>query len=184
MANELTPAAETLPPGETDPNLLYMAVGRAIHAWESMEEALAQLYLKFKSIPFNPAELAAYGKEHRRFADRKDALEQASREFFVGSPDQETEGQFRFIVAELDELAIERHRIAHGHISMWGGFKLPEKKGYFEVTTQMKYRWAAPWYSTANLRTDPVGKNAEAINAVHDRFSALHNQITALKDAL
>jgi hypothetical protein len=184
MSVDPIPRPGTLPEGEEDPNLLYIAVGRAIHSWEQMEANLADLYLAFRSIPFSIASLAAYGKDNRRFVDRKVAIEASAKEYFVKKPDQAKEGQFRSIIASLDRLAIERHRIAHGHVSQWTEFPLPQEAGEFEVELTFKYRWAAPFYSTGNLRTDPVGKNAEAIDSVTDSFQALNQQILSLKESL
>jgi hypothetical protein len=178
------PAPPTLPPGETDPNLLYIAVGRAIHAWEQMEEALASLYARFTGLPERPDALVDYGSENRRFQDRLAALRKAGDAYFISHANQDHEGEFERILSLAAELAIKRHRIAHGHISMWGEMRLPDQRGYFEITMTLLYRWAAPWYSIGSLRTNPVGVNAAAINDDHDEFGTLTNRIAALASAL
>jgi len=173
-----------VPAGDDDPNLIYIAVGRAIHAWEQMESALAELYLKFKSLPANPDNLAEYGDANRKFEARKRAVQEAANLYFVASPDQAREGRFREIIATLDDLAIERHRIAHGHISMFGSFEPPDIRVSGQVEVAMKFYWAAPFYSQTNLRTAIVGKNAEGIDAMHDRFSTLNDEIRAFTEPL
>src|SRR5690348_13363128 len=115
----------TLPPGETDPNKLYIAVGRAIHAWESMEEAFARLYATMTGLPERPDALSDYGTENKRFGQRADALLEAANAYFVRSPNQEREGLLVQLIKDARDLAIKRHRIAHGHITMWTEFHLP-----------------------------------------------------------
>ena len=168
-----------LPPGETDANVLYIAVGRAIHAWEGMEESLARIFAKMTGLPENPYALSDYGSENRRFVDRISAIKQAAHAYFIRNPDQALEGELDSILTAAIDLSIKRHRIAHGHISMWGHAKIPDTKGYFEVDMDIRFRWAAPFYSMTNLRTDPIGTNAASIDAVHDAFQNLNRRSAA-----
>lgn len=174
-----------LPPGETDPNLLYIAVGRAIHAWEGLEEELAQLYLLFAGLPYSPDTLAAFGKANRKFHERMIALGRAAEIHFVRHPNQQIEGDFKELLGSILELAIERHRIAHGHITMMAEVQLPpDHHGYFEVSAHMLYRWGSPFYAADNLRTDPFGVGASQIDAWHDAFSTAHNKVYAFIERL
>jgi len=167
----------TLPPGENDPNKLYIAVGRAIHAWEGMEEAFAHLYALMMGLPERPEALSDYGSENRRFVDRVEALKSAAQSYFVRLPNQNREAVMSRLIEDARELSIKRHRIAHGHITMWGEFPFPTARGYSTVETTLLYRWGAPWYSFMNLRTDPIGGDAASIEVAQKEFEALHNRI-------
>lgn len=170
----------TLPPGETDPNRLYNAVGRAIHAWENMEEALARLYALMTGLPEQPDALSEYGSENRKFVERLAALKTAGENYFVSFPNQLLEGRLGDLLKEAKELSIKRHRIAHGLITMWGEFQIPDTPGPFEIPGKILYRWGAPWYSKDTLRTDPVGNDASSIEIVQKEFESLHNRVFAL----
>jgi hypothetical protein len=174
----------TLPPGETDPNLLYNAVGRAIHAWENMESALARLYAKMIGLKEDPRALADYGSENRRFIDRLSALNDAKEDYFRLLPDQGREGELSSLLGDTKDLSIKRHRIAHGMISMWGEFHIPQDSKEIALESRVLYRWAAPFYSMVNLRTDPVGGNAASIESVQKEFESLHNRIAKFTDDL
>ena len=170
-------ATGELPPGETDPNQLYIAVGRAIHAWEGMEEAFAFLYLVLKGQPENIQALPDYGEENRRFTDRMSALTVAAEEYFVWLPDQNREAEMEDLITTARDLSIKRHRVAHGHITRWSHIKLPRERGYHEIAATFLYRWGSPWYSMLTLRTDPIGGNAASIAVVQKEFEDLHNRI-------
>lgn len=176
---------QTLPPGESDPNQLYIAVGRAIHAWENMESALARLYAKMAGLPEDPGALAEYGSENRRFIDRFDALTKAAEAYFLSSPDQHREGEMSTLLNEARGLSIKRHRIAHGMVTMWSEFHLPpDTNGEFTLESRILFRWGAPIYSMVNLRTDPVGGNAPSIEAAQKEFEDLNNRIAKFTDNL
>jgi hypothetical protein len=133
---------QTLPPGETDPNQLYIAVGRAIHAWESMEISLARLYAMIAGLPETPMAFADYGSENKIFINRLAALNEAATAYFVNIPDQNREGELSDLLRDAKDLSIKRHRIAHGFVTMWAEFPIPQGvKGEFEVQAQVLYRW-------------------------------------------
>jgi hypothetical protein len=177
MNNPPTPKP-SLPHGETDPNQLYNAVGRAIHAWENMETALARLYATMTGLPENPVALADYGSENRRFVDRLSAISDAAAAYFIGSPDQHREGELSGLLKDAKDLSIKRHRVAHGFVTMWTEFPIPpDAKGAIELQAKVLFRWGAPFYSMTNLRTDPVGGDAASIEAVQKEFEDLHNRI-------
>lgn len=187
MPDETIPAP-ALPEGETDPNVLYAAVGRAIHRWENMELALARLYVILSGLPDRPDSYVPYGTEYRKFSMRKVAVERAAEKFFVSRPDQMLEGELRRILQTLDELAIVRHRIAHGHITMWTEISLPsplpERGTAFEMRGTILYRWGAPFYSIGSLRTDPVGIGGAAVENLSAQFETVHNEIFRFTESL
>jgi hypothetical protein len=178
--NDPSAPKPTLPPGESDPNQLYNAVGRAIDAWENMEEALARLYAKIAGLPEQPNALSYYGAENRKFIERYEALKSAAEAYFVRCPDQEREGTMYRLLEDARDLSIKRHRIAHGHVTQWGELHFPEnlERGQrFDLTATFLYRWGAPWYSMTTLRTDPIGGDAASIEASQKEFEALNIRI-------
>jgi hypothetical protein len=175
----------TLPRGETDPNKLYIAVGRAIHAWEGMEEALARLYVRMMGLPERPDAVTSYGAENRKFIERFEAIKTALERYFARFPNQEREGELLLLLQEARDLSIKRHRIAHGHITQWGEFKIPENvSGAFTLQAACLYRWGAPWYSAVNLRSDPVGGDAASIEAAQREFEVLWTKIAKFTSEL
>ncbi len=113
--------------------------------WESMEEALARLYALMAGLPERPDALSDYGAENKIFRDRIAALRAAGEAYFVSFCDQHREGELYHLLEDAEALSIKRHRIAHGHITMWGEFRVPDGPGAFEVKSTMHYRWGAPW---------------------------------------
>ena len=184
MVTEDTDSSGNLPEGENDPNLLYIAVGRAIHAWEVMEVNLAHVFAALTGLPENPYALSEYGSENRRLVDRIGAIKQAASAYFIRTPCQALEGELDNILADVTD-SRSRGIGLHMAISPCGGkLDIPATRGPFEVTATMLYRWGAPFYSMVNLRTDPVGTNSAAINAVHDQFEEMQKRILAFNARL
>lgn len=174
----------TLPPGDTNTDVVYIAVGMAVHAWENMEQFLAQLWCKFQGLPADQVSSVRYGEENGTFSRRMTALANAAEKYFQTHPDQDAEGDFSSIWDAVNELAIERHRIAHGHLTMWVEFKIPEEKGLHTVTASPLFRWAPPFYGISKLRTDPVGLNSHAIAEIRAKFEAITVRAEALSARL
>jgi hypothetical protein len=181
---EHSETATSLPPGATDPNLIYISVGKSIHRWEQLEQAFARLYVKLTARPDLPESYLSFGQKNGTFTKRMAALVATAEAYFIKFPDQHKENAFQEIETRAQDLSIERHRIAHGHITMWGEFKIPEKKGPFVSTATMHYRWAPPFYGARKLRTNPVGHNAETIDAISQPFEELHNKVFAFTEVL
>ena len=80
-----TPLPDGAPYGESNREVLYIAVGGAIHAWEEVESALARLFLAFSGTEELPENLAAYGSDNRRFSDRMKATRGAAASYIVKS---------------------------------------------------------------------------------------------------
>lgn len=172
------PLSEHPPLGETDPNLLYVAVGRAIHAWEGMEQALAYLYLKLSGKPDTPDNAAEYGSQYRVFRDRLNTLREALTTYSIRHHDQSLEGDITSLFNDVQALAITRHRIAHGHVTKFAEMTVPAAPvGIpFTLTGNVVYCWGPPFYGVESLRTNVFGMNAAQINAAHDSFSEAWNR--------
>jgi hypothetical protein len=186
MSDPHTPSDGALPEGDDDPNLVYIAVGRAIHSWEGLEMALARLYLKMKNIPETPDNFANYGATHRRFVDRMAAVNATAAAYFIRRPDQEKEGTFCQMIENIYRLSIDRHRIAHGQITMVAEF-VPEKstdETAVTLTGRVKYRWNPAFYSTGNLRTGPFGVGSKGLNMLTEKFKKVHNELLAFTESI
>jgi hypothetical protein len=186
MAGEDTASAATLPEGDQDPNAVYIAVGRAIHSWEELEQALAYLYLKMVEVPDTPSNLAAFGSKHRTFAKRMAEWGTGAWGYFIRKPDQKKEGRFNELIATVNALSLERHRVAHGHVSIVAELHIPKdaEGETFNVEAPALYRWAAPFYATGSLKTDPFGKGSKDINLLTDAFIGIHNEVHQFTEAL
>ena len=111
------------------------------------------------------------------------ALADAAEKYFAKSPDQQKEGAFQDILKQAYALSIERHRIAHGHITMGSKIDLPEEKGPSVVDVTFLYRWDPPFDGVRKLRTNPVGADAASIDATSRQFEDLNNKAIAFTDA-
>ena len=167
------PNSRGLPPGDHNVDVVYIAVGMAIHAWENMEQFLAHLWCRFQGLPIDLVSSVPYGEENGTFARRMSALANVAEKYFQSNPDQNMEGEFSSILNTVNELAIERHRIAHGHITLWMEFKIPEEKGYHSISASPSFRWAPPFYGTGKLRTNPVGLDATGISKIREKFEKI-----------
>ena len=177
----------SLPPGDADPDLIYVAVGKSIHRWEGLESAFAKLYLKFVGLSDFPDNHLAYGSKNGIFTERMRAICAAAEIYFVKSPDQQKEGALIALVQRAQNLSGERHRIAHGHITQVGAFKPKgpaDERGRVVMTATFLYRWAPPFYGLEKLRTNFVGINSATIEAISLQFEDLHNQVHAFTEAL
>lgn len=165
--------------GETDPNELYIAVGMAIHAWESMELALARLYFKFKGVDPAPHEYIDYGTKNAMLRNRITALSRTAEAYFVKAPDQTKEAEFDDILRSVELLSIRRHRIAHGYVSISGALNSVSvsSDGLLEISGTMLYRWATPFYAVEKLKTDIIGFDSNSIHSDRALFENLHNRV-------
>jgi hypothetical protein len=175
-------ATTILPYGDPDSDAIYIAVGKSIHRWESLEWALARLYLKFAAIPDLPANYLIFGQENSTFAKRMTALAGAAEVYFVKQPDQHKQRILLEVVEQAHILSMDRHLIAHGHIAMWAEVK--KGTAPFATATKSFSRWAPPFYWMQKPRSRSMGLNAEAIDAVSQQFEELHNRAHALAEAL
>lgn len=174
----------SIPPGDQDPNQIYIAVGKAIHRWECLEQELAALYLKFAGKPYEPEHFFAYGKENGTFVRRMTALTEAAEKYFVRHHDQRKEGEFQDLARRTHDLSITRHRIAHGRIVMGAAIPMPQEKGVHTVEVALLYRWAPPFYGQEKLRTNFIGDNAAQIEATGLQFEALNNEVVSFAESL
>ncbi|MGC2414171.1 MAG: hypothetical protein WA459_15915 [Stellaceae bacterium] len=116
-----------LPPfpdhGDTNADLTYAAVGRAMSEWEEVELYLARLYAAFLGIP--PIEAIAR-PEYTRVAvarERSRVIEEVAHAYFVRHPDQTLESEFETLICDARNFAARRNDIAHGVVKLaWGQF--------------------------------------------------------------
>jgi hypothetical protein len=167
MNTIFVPNDPSSPQGNDDPNVIYIAVGMAIHAWEQLELALARLYLQFANMADTSFTLADFGAKHRNFSNRMAAIRQVATAYFINHCDQDREGRFVELMDEIDDLAILRHRIAHGHLTPLALIDRPTALGSVDLAANnlsLKFRWGTPFYSTQSLRSSPFGSTAAEID--------------------
>jgi hypothetical protein len=163
--------------GDDSPETVYIAVGKAIHTWEAMEEELARLYLRLNNKEATHANLETYGRAHRIHSERVAAVVRAAEAYFQKHPNQQLEGDLSTLLTDIEGMASERHRVAHGHIA---SFLMVLPMGKFtvgDVFKKGKWRWACPFYSTGSLRTDPTGKSSRDLEDLVTRFGELSKRV-------
>ena len=163
--------------GDDTPETVYIAVGKAIHTWEAMEEELARLCLKLSNKEATHENLETYGRAHRIHSERIAAVGRAAEAYFRKHPNQQLEGDLSSLLADIEAMAIERHRVAYGHIA---SFLMVPPMGKFtvrDVLKKGKWRWACPFYSTGSLRTDPTGKSSRDLEDLTTSFGALSKRV-------
>lgn len=128
---------------------LYAAVGHCLTTWEALESEMSHLYSIFVGRPRQIEALQEYGRENRIFSSRMKAIEDAAEAFFVRSPSQRIEGEFRDLVARCRNLAPARHQIAHGIVQGIAMYGQPDHDGW--VMPTIGYCLSPPWYSFINL---------------------------------
>ena len=164
-------------------------VGRAIDAWERLEEQLARLALFLQGIPIGPQTLAAHGKANGIFKERLAATRKAGEHFFIGHPDQQKEGEFADLMTSIDELSIKRHRIAHGHGMQVTEFNVEHhaeemKAGVTTFTGTFVWRWGPAFYSMEKLRAGVPGFASWDIDQWREEFVAAQDAIGVFADSL
>jgi hypothetical protein len=95
------------------PDVTWMAIGKALTAWEEMEEGFGRIYCAFKGTS-NMGMLKKYADEANIFKDRMDLIERSAEAYFTRKPDQNLEGEIAKMVKRARLMSKTRHRIAHG----------------------------------------------------------------------
>lgn len=116
--------------GDKDPDAIYLAVGRALSAWEHAEADFAHLYGTFiKPMYASYAAKRSYGTVASARA-RKQLLASSAQVFFRNFPDAETRSAVMDILKLYEDAGARRNEIAHG---MLGGDRVAEGIFYFLV---------------------------------------------------
>ncbi|HSQ96834.1 MAG TPA: hypothetical protein VLM18_12185 [Croceibacterium sp.] len=145
-----------------------------------MEAALSRLAMVLQGLDPDDADvLSAFGKANRRLSERMRAVRAAGELYFMRCPNQDVEGRLADMMEKIDELAIKRHRVAHGHIAM----ATPDidsaqlasdlaKGPVAEFEVPLQYRWGPPYYSMHTLKLHPLGVRSETIDHWREEFWA------------
>jgi hypothetical protein len=163
---------------------IFAAVGYALTCWEQMELQLAGLYTILDDDAYSLEGLVQFGMNNRRFVDRIAAIARAAETYAIENPNQNTEGQVAGFLARATELAIERHRIAHGMLVVTPTADIDEQNRITYRPDQPIYWLGAPWYSVNSLRWALVGKQVHAIKAHAADFLSLRADVAALNHRL
>jgi len=101
--------------GDEDISITYLAVGRALSAWEVLEAHLALFYGIFKGVD------AVEGLKERAgkvFRERSREVSRAFGQFRITHPDQLFEGEFEAFMSDISMLSDRRNDIAHGRVQV------------------------------------------------------------------
>jgi hypothetical protein len=182
-----------LPLGDDDPDKIHLAVGRALHTWETIESALGRI---FGALILSSAEGAsrAYGAIGN-FSGRKDMLT-AAFECYPYTDDPAVSG-FPDILNVIYEFSARRNEIAHGWAKQyWDGRK---SRGCYLVPPDYSSRkrislkeranryWALDGFSIAMQKWPPLEKyayTAAQIDIYRASFAALEAQLPPIGDRL
>ena len=109
--------------------------------WERVELELATLFSTFEGTPRDDACIKAFGAKNRIFRDRLRSAEDAAKAYFVKHPNQDHEGEFRAICADLLKQSDIRNNIAHSIV-------YPVT---FKDQGTTAYQLRTPWYAYDKL---------------------------------
>lgn len=116
--------------GDKDPDAIFLAVGRALTAWEHTEANYAHLYGTFiKPMYASYSAKRSYGTVASARA-RKQLLTSASQVFFRNFPNAETKAAVGDYLKLYEEAGARRNEIAHG---LLGGDRTEEGIFHFLV---------------------------------------------------
>lgn len=117
--------------GDENIEATYASVGYALSAWESLEERLAFLYVKFLNVKDGAsfaAAMRAYGTIST-FRGRKEMVEAAMHAFFheEKTPIEDQEPIIEFIKL-MDKHVLRRNEIAHGIVKSYTNAFIGEQR--------------------------------------------------------
>ncbi|RWC24969.1 MAG: hypothetical protein EOS51_01725 [Mesorhizobium sp.] len=178
--SEWTPPARARPSaaylGETSPEPIYAAIGKATTQWEHNEVVLCRLFQFFCETPSFAAS-QVYG-EPTGFAGRLALVQVASDEFFLRRPESienlEQQARADALVRAFAQASFERNKIVHAMVSR------PQPD-----TVELGYYLTPSYYSTKKRKFDleegwPMGGNyfyrSAEILRCFERFEDLLNE--------
>lgn len=105
---------------EKDPNTIYLSVGKALSAWERVEQQLSYLFAYFcvgtgsgeESFPAK----RAFGSVVT-FRGRTDMLHAAAEAYFIPFPNHEMNRRFFDLLNLARKFSPRRNEIAHGYVT-------------------------------------------------------------------
>jgi hypothetical protein len=113
---DITPWPET---GDSNPDTIYVAVGKALTHWEFVEQAVAQLFAFVSSsnsgLDVTSPSIRAYGAINSS-AQRIEMVREAAKAWFHPLPECPLENACRELLNECKEWAARRNEIAHGKV--------------------------------------------------------------------
>jgi len=170
--------------GEDTSDVIYAAVGKALHCWEHAESALTRLFQVFCESRSRAA-CRAYGVIESPFT-KAQVLKAAADTFFAVHPprDEESVSNFAAIIKAYSESMQYRNNIAHG---MTVGFYLEggEHSGYF---------LCPPSYTSKKVKMHPTDKvyllgasylyKSKDVHLCAERFTQILNETVRLSHHL
>jgi hypothetical protein len=151
-------------PGAEDPtpDPVYLAVGKALSAWEELEVEVAGLFAIFIGAPRTSLEAYAAYASALGFSGRSGLVEKASDQFFVRRPAQDHEATLDNLLCHLRGWSLRRNDIAHGvvreHYRIRTGHSASSRTVYYLVPANyMRKRFRSDYdaprymYSSENI---------------------------------
>ena len=132
----------TLPStGDSDPNEIYLMVGRALTRWETVEEHLGQIFALLIGLQEpSLAAVRAFGAIATN-RGRADMLGAAAEIYFADYSDPALKETFRTLMVETAGFAARRNEIAHGAVS-----------GVVFEDGHEEFFLASPFYNTNKMK--------------------------------
>jgi hypothetical protein len=160
--------------GDPHEDAISLAVGRALTAWEFVEEQLAELFAIFVNADMADLEKApavrAYGSVITA-RGRADMLEAAAEAYFLNKPNEQLQSRFDAILRSYRGFAGRRNDIAHGR----GG----------QDSTNPAHGWYL-YPGLYNTNKYPIGQppkylySSAEINGFRAEFEGLYDEVVDL----
>ncbi len=103
--------------GESDPDKLYLSIGRALSAWEWMEQSFAHLFGFFCGGEDTLPARRAYGAVIT-FRGRSEMLRSVAEAYFYSRPDHAMKDRFFALLNLASNFSARRNEIAHGIVTI------------------------------------------------------------------
>lgn len=159
--------------GDKDPDTIFLAVGRALSAWEHAEAGFAHLYGTFiKPMYASYAAKRSYGTVASARA-RKQLLASAAQVFFRNFPDPAIKAAVNDILKLYEDAGARRNEIAHG---LLGGDRVEAGIFYFLVPSA--------WNSNKRQMNLAISYrySSEDLKRYEAAFGALGSQVHTLSE--
>lgn len=160
--------------------IVYYAVGKALSTWEALEFEMSIFYFYFNENKPNLTDIDEFGSKFRITSERLNAVANSATKYFIKNPNQEIEAEFENILKRIKDMSIERHRIAHGILTI---VAKPRYSKHHKLGVDIfnpfetEYRLGAPWYALRRLKTHQHGISVDEIREKEKIFSQILDEV-------
>lgn len=134
--------------GDDNEETTYAAVGRVLSQWENIEAELSHIFALCIGKMWTNEAYDRYYEDGKTTRGRLSVVEDAARQYFIGSPNQEAEGCLRRLIEGARGFADRRHEVAHGIVRPINWYWPMLKPAHFgpEVNRAFQFCLVAPHY--------------------------------------